>query len=87
MEPIQCWARHGDAVRQAIEVGKCVPRATAREECTEEGLWLAIARGLLQSWAGSFPAPRWAPAIPLEGLVSAPSAARFAGLYSLRKAG
>ena len=60
---------------------------TASEELTDEFLLLAIARGLLQRWAGAFPDPRKAPKIPLEVLLPAPIAARFAGLSSMRKAG
>jgi len=32
MESIQLWARHGEAVRQAIELGALVPMETASEE-------------------------------------------------------
>jgi hypothetical protein len=41
----------------------------------------------LKSWAGSFPDPRCEPEIALEVILPAHSAARFAGLYSMRKAG
>jgi hypothetical protein len=32
MESIKLWARHGEAVRQAIEWGEMAPLETAREE-------------------------------------------------------
>ena len=32
MESIKLWARHGDAVRQASEVGEIAPIETASEE-------------------------------------------------------
>jgi hypothetical protein len=32
MESIKLWARHGEAVRQAIELGEMAPLETAREE-------------------------------------------------------
>jgi hypothetical protein len=32
MESIKLWARNGEAVRQAIELGALVPMETAREE-------------------------------------------------------
>jgi hypothetical protein len=41
----------------------------------------------LKSWAGSFPDPRCAPEIAMEVILPAHIAARFAGLYSMRKAG
>jgi hypothetical protein len=39
METIKLWARHGDAVRQAIELGELVHLDTASEELTDEFLW------------------------------------------------
>jgi len=41
----------------------------------------------LKSWAESFPDPRGEPEIAMEVIFPAHSAARFAGLYSMRKAG
>src|SRR5262247_3415070 len=87
MESIKWWARHGAAVRQAIELGEIAPIETASEELTDEFRLLAIDSGLLQSWAGSFPDPRCAPEIAREGILPAPIAARFAGLDSMRTAG
>jgi hypothetical protein len=60
---------------------------TAREELTDEFLLFAIDSGLLQSWAGSFPDPRCEPEIAMGAILPAHIAARFAGLYSMRKAG
>jgi len=48
---------------------------------------LAIESGLLKTWANAFPDPRREPEIGMEVIVAAHLAARFAGLYSLRKAG
>jgi hypothetical protein len=87
MESIQLWARNGEAVRQAIEFGEITHIETASEELTDEFLLFAIDSGLLQSWAGSFPDPRDAPEIAMEVILPAHIAARFAGLYSMRKAG
>jgi hypothetical protein len=87
MESITLWARHGEAVRQAIELGEMAPIETASEEFTDELLLFAIESGLVQSWAGSFPAPRGEPEMALEVLLPAHRAARFAGLDSMRKAG
>jgi hypothetical protein len=41
----------------------------------------------LQTWAEAFPDPRREPAIGMEVILPAHRAARFAGLYSMRKAG
>jgi hypothetical protein len=87
MESIQLWARNGEAVRQAIEFGEITHIETASEELTDEFLLFAIDSGLLQSWAGAFPDPRDAPEMALEVILPAHIAARFAGLYSMRKAG
>jgi hypothetical protein len=81
------WARHGEAVRQAIELGEIAHLETASEELTDEFLLCAIDSGLLKSWAGAFPAPRSEPEMAMEGILPAHIAARFAGLYSRRKAG
>jgi Transposase DDE domain len=87
MESIKLWARNGAAVRQAIELGEIAHIETASEELTDEFLLFAIESGLLQSWAGSFPDPRYEPEIAMEAILPAHIAARFAGLYSMRKAG
>ena len=87
MESIKLWARNGEAVRQAIELGDIAHIETASEELTDEFLLFAIESGLLKRWAGSFPDPRDEPEIGMEVILPAHIAARFAGLYSLRKAG
>src|SRR5499433_469650 len=87
MDAIKLWARNGDAVRQAIELGDLVHLDTASEELTDEFLLFAIRSGLLSKWAGAFPDPRQAPEIGMEVLLASQLAARFAGLYSMRKAG
>jgi len=38
MESIKLWARHSEAVRQAIELGELVHIETASEELTDEFL-------------------------------------------------
>jgi Transposase DDE domain len=87
MDSLKLWARNGAAVRQAIELGEIAHIETASEEFTDEFLLFAIESGLLKRWAGTFPDPRRAPEIPMEVILPAHIAARFAGLYSLRKAG
>lgn len=87
MDTIKLWARNGDAVRQAIELGELVHLDTASEELTDEFLLFAIERGLLKGWAESFPDPRQEPEIGLEVIIASHLAARFAGLYSMRKSG
>jgi hypothetical protein len=87
MASIKLWARDGEAVRQAIELGEIAHMETASEELTDEFLLFAIESGLLQTWAQTFPDPRGEPEIGMEGLSPAHMAARFAGLYSMRKAG
>ena len=87
MDSIKLWARNGEAVRQAIELGEMAHIETASEELTDEFLLFAIESGLLKSWAGSFPDPRCEPEIAMEVILPAHIAARFAGLYSMRKAG
>ena len=87
MDSIKLWARNGAAVRQAIEWGEMAHIETASEELTDEFLLFAIDSGLLKSWAGSFPDPRCEPEIAMEVSLPAHIAARFAGLYSMRKAG
>ncbi|MGH8059146.1 MAG: hypothetical protein ACREOH_18240, partial [Candidatus Entotheonellia bacterium] len=63
MDTVKLWARNGDAVRQAIELGELVHLETAREELTDEFLLFAIESGLLTTWAESFPDPRLEPQI------------------------
>jgi hypothetical protein len=87
MDSIKLWARNGEAVRQAIELGEIAHIETASEELTDEFLVFAIESGLLKSWAGSFPDPRCEPEMAMEVILPAHLAARFAGLYSMRKAG
>jgi Transposase DDE domain len=87
MDSLKLWARNGEAVRQAIELGEIAHIETASEELTDEFLLFAIASGLLKRWAGAFPDPRRAPEITMEVILPAHIAARFAGLYSMRKAG
>lgn len=87
MDSIKLWARNGDAVRQAIELGELVHMETASEELTDEFLLFAIESGLSQKWADAFPDPREAPEIGMEVIIPAHMAGRFAGLYSLRKTG
>ena len=87
MDSIQLWARDGEAVRQAIELGEIAHIETASEELTDEFLLFAIESGLLQTWAKAFPDPRREPEIGMEVILPAHLAARFAGLYSMRKAG
>src|SRR6266436_1033551 len=87
MDSLKLWARNGEAVRQAIELGEIAHIETASEELTDEFLLFAIESGLLKRWAGAFPDPRSAPEIPMEVILPAHLAARFAGLYSMRKAG
>ena len=87
METITLWARHGDAVRQAIELGELVHRETANEELTDAFLLFAIQSGLRSKWAEAFPDPRQEPEINMEVMVASHLAARFAGLYAMRKSG
>ena len=87
MASIKLWARDGEAVHQAIELGEIAHMETASEELTDEFLLFAIESGLLKTWAEAFPDPRSAPEIGMEVILPAHLAARFAGLYSMRKAG
>jgi Transposase DDE domain len=87
METIKLWARNGDAVRQALELGELVHLDTASEELTDEFLLFAIQSGLLSTWAAAFPDPRGRPEISMEVILTSHLAARFAGLYSMRKSG
>src|SRR5439155_144410 len=76
MESIKLWARHGEAVRQAIELGELVHMETASEELTDEFLLFAIDSGLLKTWAEAFPDPRREPEIGMEVILSAHLAGR-----------
>ena len=87
MDNIKLWARNGEAVRQAIELGELVHMETAGEEVTDEFLLFAIESGLLTTWAKAFPDPRLEPEVGMEVILPAHLAGRFAGLYSLRKTG
>src|SRR2546423_11366472 len=87
MNSIKLWARDGEAVHQAIELGEIAHMETASEELTDEFLLFAIESGLLKTWAEAFPDPRHAPEIGMAVILPAHLAARFAGLYSMRKAG
>ena len=87
MDSIKLWARNGEAVRQAIELGELVHLETASEELTDEFLLFAIESGLSKTWAEAFPDPRAEPEIGMEVILPAHIAGRFAGLYSLRKTG
>ena len=51
MDSIKLWARDGEAVHQAIELGEIAHMETASEELTDEFLLFAIESGLLQTWA------------------------------------
>ncbi len=87
MDTIALWARNGEAVREAIELGDIVHLETSREELTDEFLLFAIESGLLSGWAASFPDPRHESEIRMEVLLASQMAARFAKIYSLRKSG
>jgi hypothetical protein len=87
MDSLRLWARDGEAVRQAIELGEIAHMETASEELTDEFLLFAIESGLWQTWAEAFPDPRREPEIGMEVILPAHIAARFAGLYAMRKAG
>src|SRR6266853_5666653 len=87
MDSLRLWARDGEAVRQAIELGEIAHMETASEELTDALLLFAIESALLQTWAEAFPDPRRKPEIGMEVILPAHLAARFAGLYSMRKAG
>jgi hypothetical protein len=87
MESIKLWARHGEAVRQAIELGELVHLEMASEELTDEFLLFAIESGLFKRWVAAFPDPRAEPEIGMEVSLPAHLAGRFSGLYSLRKTG
>src|ERR671922_913942 len=87
MGSLSLGARDGEAVRQAMELGEIAHIETASEELTDEFLLFAIESGLLQAGAETSPDPRREPEIGMEVILPAHLAARFAGLYSMRKAG
>ncbi len=87
MDTIELIARNGEAVRHAIELGDIVHLDTASEELTDEFVLFAINSGLLKRWADAFPDPRQEAEIGMDVILAASVAARFAGLYSLRKLG
>jgi hypothetical protein len=87
MDSIKLWARNGETVRRAVELGEIAHIETASEELTDEFLLFAIESGLLKTWAEAFPDPRREPEIGMEVILPAHIAGRFAGLYSLRKTG
>jgi hypothetical protein len=87
MESIKLLARNGEAVRQALELGEILHLETASEELTDEFLLFASKSGLLDKWADAFPDPRQWSEISMKVIIAASLAARFAGLYSLRKTG
>jgi hypothetical protein len=87
MDSLRLWARDGEAVRQAIELGESAHMETASEECTDAFLLFAIESGLWQTGAEAFPDPRREPEMGMEVILPAHMAARFAGVYSRRKAG
>src|SRR6266849_4233974 len=84
---VELVARNGTAVRQALEMGEWWHLTTSSEEITDEFLLFAIESGLLTEWAQAFPDPRQSPEVSVEVIWAASLAARFAGLYSMRKTG
>ena len=66
METIKLWARHGDTVRQAIELGELVHLDTASEELTDAFLLCVIQSGLFAKGAETLPDPRCEPQIGME---------------------
>jgi Transposase DDE domain len=87
MDSIKLLARNGEAVRRALELGEILHIDTASEELTDEFLLFAIKSGQLKRWAEEFPDPRQWCEVSIEVIIAASLAARFAGLYSLRKTG
>ena len=64
MDSIELWARNGEAVRQAIELGEIAHIETASEELTDEFLLFAIDSGLLKTGLGPFPSPAVSQRLP-----------------------
>ena len=87
MDTIKLWARNGDAVRQAIELGELVHLETASEELTDEFLLFAIQSGLLAQWANAFPDPRGDPEISMEVILASHVAALGPGPFAVRSSG
>src|SRR6266581_2360183 len=87
MDTIELIGRNGEAVRHAIELGDIIHIDTASEDLTDEFVLFAINSGLLKGWAEGFPDPRQEAEIGMEVILAASVAARFAGLYALRKRG
>jgi hypothetical protein len=87
METIKLWARNGEAVRQAMARRDLVHLDPASEELSDAFLLCASQSGRLSQWAGAFPDPRGAPEISMEVILASHLAARFAGLYAMRKSG
>src|SRR5215475_1128525 len=86
MDSMQLWVRDGEVVRQVIELGEIVHIETASEELTDEFLLFAIESGLLKTSANAFPDPRRELEIGMKVILLVHLAARFAGLYSMRRA-
>lgn len=55
MDTIKLWARNGEAVRQAIELGELVHLDTASEELTDEFLLCALQAVCSRSGRRRFP--------------------------------
>src|SRR5712692_11568353 len=79
MDSLSLWARDGEAVRQAVELGEIAHIETASEELTDEFLLCAIESGLLQTWAETFPDPRGEPEIGMEVILPGPSCGAVCG--------
>ena len=85
MDSLRWWARYGEAVRQAIELGKIAHLETASAEVTEAFLLCTIESGLLQTWTKAFPNPRHEPEIGMA--VSLPSPGWWSKCVSAPRAG
>jgi hypothetical protein len=57
MDSMKLWARQGEAVRQAIELGEIAHLETASEELTDEFLLFAIESETIASLPGLGMAP------------------------------
>ena len=86
MESIKVWARHGERA-----AGHRVGRDGAHRDGQGRGDRCVSAvcdrTWPFKRWARSFPEPRCEPALAMEVSLPAHIAARFAGLYAMRKAG